>query len=197
MTLNPEIILNTTGNDVAATAWGAGQALARYILDHNGAVAGHRVVDLGTGGGQVAIAASMAGAAHVFAVDTEVSPILQENLDANNISNVYPTQVDNRAFNLDVLNGEWDILLGADVFYYRGVRQLVHALDLTNRTAIFAEPGTRGAPEFVDRATHPIRTYGNVQTVPAEMEEPSYRQPRNVKVFSLGVRLKGKGIRTR
>ena len=135
----------------------------------------------------------MAGASIVHAVDVEIPAQLQANLDANGISNVTPVQLDNRAFSLDVLNDEWDILLGADVFYYRGVRHLLHNLDLSNRTAIFAEPGTRGAPEFADRAVHPVRTYGNVHTIPEAMEEPSYRAPRNVKVFSVGIRLVGNG----
>jgi len=50
-----------------AFAWPGGQALARYVLDHPGLVAGRRVLDLGSGSGLVAIAAAMAGAAAVVA----------------------------------------------------------------------------------------------------------------------------------
>ena len=39
-----------------------GQALARYLLDHPGEVAGRVVLDFGSGSGLVAIAAAKAGA---------------------------------------------------------------------------------------------------------------------------------------
>ena len=45
-----------------AFAWAGGQALARYLLDHPGEVAGREVLDFGSGSGLVAIAAAMAGA---------------------------------------------------------------------------------------------------------------------------------------
>ena len=54
-----------------AFAWAGGQALARYILDHPGEVAGERVVDFATGSGIVAIAAARAGAASVLAADID------------------------------------------------------------------------------------------------------------------------------
>jgi len=40
-----------------AFAWAGGQALARYLLDNPGTVAGKRVVDFASGSGIVAIAA--------------------------------------------------------------------------------------------------------------------------------------------
>src|SRR5437763_8593281 len=43
-----------------AFAWAGGQALARYILDHRQAIAGRRVLDVGSGSGLVAIAAAKA-----------------------------------------------------------------------------------------------------------------------------------------
>ena len=45
-----------------AFAWAGGQALARYVLDNAGAVAGKKVLDLGAGSGLGAIAAMKAGA---------------------------------------------------------------------------------------------------------------------------------------
>ena len=54
-----------------AFAWAGGQALARYLLDHRAVVAGRRVLDLGSGSGLVAIAATKAGADAVTASDVE------------------------------------------------------------------------------------------------------------------------------
>ena len=48
-----------------AFAWAGGQALARYLLDHPGDVAGRAVLDFGSGSGLVAIAAAKAGARRV------------------------------------------------------------------------------------------------------------------------------------
>jgi predicted nicotinamide N-methyase len=53
-----------------AVAWAGGQALARYLLDHPGIARGRRVLDLGCGGGLVAVAAALAGG-RVTAVDTD------------------------------------------------------------------------------------------------------------------------------
>src|SRR4029077_8732964 len=55
-----------------AFAWAGGQALARYVLDNPGAVAGKRVLDLAAGSGLVGIAAAKAGAAPVIATDIDV-----------------------------------------------------------------------------------------------------------------------------
>lgn len=54
-----------------AFAWPGGQALARYVLDHKVAVRGKRVVDVGAGSGLAAIAAAMAGACQVTAMEID------------------------------------------------------------------------------------------------------------------------------
>lgn len=54
-----------------AFAWPGGQVLARNLLDHPEIVTGKRVVDVGAGSGLGAIAAALAGAAHVLATDTD------------------------------------------------------------------------------------------------------------------------------
>jgi predicted nicotinamide N-methyase len=54
-----------------AFPWAGGQALARYVLDHRGSVAGRRVLDFGAGSGLVAIAAALAGAANVVAAEID------------------------------------------------------------------------------------------------------------------------------
>ncbi len=54
-----------------AFAWPGGQAIARYVLDHRPVVDGLRVVDLATGSGLCAIAALLAGAREVLAIDVD------------------------------------------------------------------------------------------------------------------------------
>ena len=96
-----------------AYSWHGSQALARYVLDHSDLVQGRRVVDVGTGGGIVAIAAALAGAGHVTAVDIEPYAIEAARLNAaaNGVA-------------LDLVEGDpvgtdegWDVVLAGDVWY--------------------------------------------------------------------------------
>ncbi len=70
-----------------AFAWAGGQALARYVLDNPPTVAGKRVLDLASGSGLVAIAAAMAGAAPVIAVDIDAftESAVAINAEANDV----------------------------------------------------------------------------------------------------------------
>src|SRR5690606_14370207 len=54
-----------------AFAWAGGLALARVLLDSPARVRGRRVLDIGTGGGVVALAAALAGAREVVANDRD------------------------------------------------------------------------------------------------------------------------------
>jgi predicted nicotinamide N-methyase len=54
-----------------AYPWAGGIALARYLLDHRELVTGRVVLDLAAGSGLVAVAASLAGAARVYANDID------------------------------------------------------------------------------------------------------------------------------
>jgi predicted nicotinamide N-methyase len=71
-----------------AFAWPGGQALARYLLDHPGVVAGRPVIDLASGSGVVAIAAARAGAATVTAYDVDPLAVaaIAVNAAANDVS---------------------------------------------------------------------------------------------------------------
>ena len=68
--------------------WAGGLALARYVLDHPGVVAGRRVLDLGAGSGLVGIAAAKAGAREVVAaeVDGYAVAALRLNMKLNDAS---------------------------------------------------------------------------------------------------------------
>ena len=96
-----------------AWPWAGGQALARYVLDHPDVVRGRRVVDVGAGGGVVAIAAALAGASAVTAVDIEPFAIeaCRLNAAANGVA-------------LDLVEGDpvggddgWEVVLAGDVWY--------------------------------------------------------------------------------
>jgi predicted nicotinamide N-methyase len=120
-----------------AFAWAAGQALARYLLDHPQTTRGRDVIDIASGSGLVAIAAAMAGAAAVTAYD--IDPLATEAIEVNAAAN----DVTVRAVCADVLDRDdlpppgTDLVLVADAFYQR---------DLAARVMRFASRGhARGA----------------------------------------------------
>jgi predicted nicotinamide N-methyase len=118
-----------------AFAWAGGQALARYLLDRPGTVAGRHVIDVASGSGLVAIAAALAGAAAVTAYDIDplAAAAITVNAEANGVT--IP------AVCTDVLGGlppdGTDLVLVADAFYER---------DLAAQVLRFAERSqARGA----------------------------------------------------
>lgn len=98
-----------------AFAWAGGQGLSRYILDHPHEVAGKRVVDFASGSGLVAIAASMAGAIEVLAVD--IDPWAKSAI----LMNAAINGVQIRTSSTNIIGEEIaaDVLLAGDVFYDR------------------------------------------------------------------------------
>jgi predicted nicotinamide N-methyase len=121
-----------------AFAWPGGQALARYVLDHAGLVAGRTVLDLGSGSGLVAIAAAMAGAAAVLA--SEIDALAVAAIGLNTRANGVPTPT----ILGDVLDGDGEgaqVVLAGDVWYSR---------PLAERVLAFIERATaRGASVIV------------------------------------------------
>jgi predicted nicotinamide N-methyase len=97
-----------------AFAWAGGLALARYLLDTPESVRGRRVVDVATGSGLVAIAAALAGAGEVHAVDVDVLAVVaaRRNAEANRVR--VSASVASVA---DVTAGPGDLVLAGDVFY--------------------------------------------------------------------------------
>lgn len=101
-----------------AFAWAGGQALARYVLDQPGTVAGKRVLDAAAGSGLVAIAAAMAGAASVIAGD--IDPLALVAVAANARANsVAVATVRADVLDLTKVIHEGDTVLLADAFYQR------------------------------------------------------------------------------
>jgi predicted nicotinamide N-methyase len=96
-----------------AFAWPGGQALARYIIDRPGLVAGRTVIDLGSGSGLAAIAAALAGATAVIA--SELDPLAATAIALNALANNAQVTVTG-----DVLEGageDADVVLAADIWY--------------------------------------------------------------------------------
>ena len=107
------------GSAVLGVAWAGGQALARYLLDHQEVVRGRRAIDIASGSGLVAIAAARAGAAAVTAYDIDplAAAAIGVNADANAVTI--------RVVCADVLDRDGapgpgiDLVLVADAFYQR------------------------------------------------------------------------------
>jgi len=105
-----------------AFPWAGGQALARYVLDHPETVTGRHVLDLAAGSGLVAIAARLAGAAHVTAndIDTLSAAAIPLNAGLNGVT-ITVTTTDL----LDTDSDRFDVVLAGDVFYDRDMARRV------------------------------------------------------------------------
>ena len=97
-----------------AFAWAGGQGLARYVLDHPETVRGQRVLDFAAGSGLVAIAAALAGARRVEAVDIDPFAVAAITLNAEENG---VTVVARQADMIGTPAGDFDVLLAGDVFY--------------------------------------------------------------------------------
>ena len=96
-----------------AWPWAGGQVLARHVLDHPALVHGRRVADVGCGGGIVAIAAALAGASQVQAIDIEPYAIATVALNAA------ANEVTLELRETDPIGSDdgWDVVLAGDVWY--------------------------------------------------------------------------------
>ena len=113
---DPFDLWERTGGEVPfwAFPWAGGQALARYVLDRPETVAGRRVLDIASGSGVVAIAAALAGARSVTAVDIDPFAVLAVGVNAEaNRAAVTAVLADV----LDTDGGPADVVLAGDVCY--------------------------------------------------------------------------------
>jgi predicted nicotinamide N-methyase len=117
-----------------AFAWPGGQATARHLLDRPEIVRGRRVVDIGAGSGIAAIAAAMAGARSVLAVD--VDPLAEAAIRINARHNGAAVATSTR----DVLGAlpAGDLILVGD---------LVYEPELRTRVAAMLDAAVRGGAE--------------------------------------------------
>ncbi|HEX2020028.1 MAG TPA: methyltransferase [Aurantimonas sp.] len=139
-----------------AFAWAGGQALARHVLDHPDTLAGQAVIDFASGSGLVGIAAALAGAGSVTAVDTD--PFCEEAIRLNAALNGVALLHDGR----DRIGSEVvaDMLLAGDVFFDRELAErLIPWFDDLARagiTVLVGDPGRAYLPR--DRLDH-LATY--------------------------------------
>ncbi len=132
-----------------AFAWAGGQALARYILDNPGLVAGKRVVDFASGSGIVAIAAMKAGAASALAADIDVfcEAAVSLNAKANGVT------LDFTDTNLldSPPPAEADVILAGDICYEKPLAERVLAWLTAARdagkTVLIGDPGRTYFPK--------------------------------------------------
>ena len=110
-----------------AYPWGGGLALARYVLDHPEIFDGHRILDLGSGSGLVAIAAAKSGAKEVIAADIDRYAVTAIRLNAEaNAAEVLPVFGDL----MERPPPAVDTILIGDLFYEP---------DLAERVSIFVD----------------------------------------------------------
>ena len=157
-----------------AFPWLGGQALARYVLDHD-VVKGKRVLDLATGSGLVAIAARKAGAQSVLAAD--IDPLSEEATAANAAAN----GVEVMWTGLDLLAGQVphvEVVLAGDVLYEREMAARVLAwLGTFAGTVLLGDPGRDYLPQ---QGLVELRAYDIVTT--RELEGVAVKRTR---VFTL------------
>jgi predicted nicotinamide N-methyase len=143
-----------------AFAWAGGQALARYLLDHPGTVAGRRVIDIASGSGLVAIAAALAGAAAVTAYD--IDPLAAAAITVNAAANGVPVP----AVCADVLTEDdlpapgTDLVLVADAFYERDLaRQVLRFAERSQARGVAVLAGDFGRAYLPRARLAPLASY--------------------------------------
>jgi predicted nicotinamide N-methyase len=142
-----------------AFAWAGGQALARYLLDHPGVVAGRRVRDLACGSGLAAIAAAKAGAAEVAVDDVDPAAVAAayRNAQANGVALVQTVR-------------RPEVVLAGDVFYTaRVAEQMTTLLRDARRDGARVLVGEPGRGYFPHRLFERLAEYS--VPVPAALEE--------------------------
>lgn len=146
-----------------AHVWGGGLALARHLQYHPERVRGRTVLDLGTGGGLVAIASAMLGAATVTGVDNDPWAISAARVNAAD-NGVDVSFIEGDA--ATAMLPRVDIVLAGDLFYE--ARLAKRTLDMLQRLAgegaevLVGDPGRATLPveRLVQVARYPVADFG-------------------------------------
>jgi predicted nicotinamide N-methyase len=157
-----------------AVAWAGGLALAHYLREHPEAVAGRRVLDLASGSGLCAFAASQAGAAVVTAAD--IDPYAAAAIELNARANGCRVTVVQR----DLLGGDApdvDVILAGDCCYEAALAdRLMPWLQRARSRGVkvlLGDPGRRYLPRdaLIELAAYDVRTT-------SELDDLALRQGR-------------------
>jgi predicted nicotinamide N-methyase len=141
-----------------AFAWAGGQAVARFVLDRPGWVAGRRVFDFASGCGIAAIAAARAGAVGVCAND--IDPYSRAAIALNAAANeaVLETDPENR---IGSTLGAVDVVLAGDVCYEQPMAtRAMDWLEGLARTGVVVLLGDPGRAYLPKSGLEPLATYG-------------------------------------
>jgi predicted nicotinamide N-methyase len=140
-----------------AFAWAGGLALARYLLDSPEVVRGRRVVDVATGSGLVAVAAGLAGAGQVCAVDVDPLAVVAARRNAESNGVRLSATVGSVA---DVTAGPGDLVVAGDVFYDRGMaEQMLTSLRRLRECGAEVLVGDPYRSRLPQHALSPVATY--------------------------------------
>jgi predicted nicotinamide N-methyase len=123
-----------------AYAWAGGAALTLYLRDHPETVVGKTVVDFGAGSGLVGIAAHLAGASRVHAIEPD--PLACAAITLNAVAN---------GAAIDIWSGpdlpQVDIILAGDVYYDSDVAAKTTAILRTSAASVIVgDPFRRDLP---------------------------------------------------
>jgi predicted nicotinamide N-methyase len=141
-----------------AFAWAGGQALARYVLDNPGIVAGRSVLDVAAGSGLDAIAALRAGAIAALASDIDAIALaaMALNAAANGVALA--------ATGADLIGRDegWEVVLVGDAFYEKPLADKlmpwIEALAARGAIVLLGDPGRSYFPRdrFALLATYEV-----------------------------------------
>jgi predicted nicotinamide N-methyase len=140
-----------------AFAWAGGLALARYLLDHPGVVAGREVLDVAAGSGIVAIAAALGGAARVVAND--IDPFANAAVALNAELNGVTVERESRDL-LDERPAKFDVVLAGDIFYELATaRRMLRFLEGAEAAGAQVWVGDLGRSHLPKRRLIEVATY--------------------------------------
>jgi predicted nicotinamide N-methyase len=136
------------------------------VLDHPPVVAGRSVLDLGSGGGLVAIACALAGAAAVVAseVDHLAAAAIELNAAANGVSLAF---VVGDVLDTDAVGA--GVVLAGDVFYERPMAdRMMRFLERARTGGATVLVGDSGRAYLPRARFDPVATYDIMATSPLE-----------------------------